>query len=106
MRGKQEGVEQQNSWYAYLVLCSDQTLYAGIAKDLRKRLEAHNNGREGAKYTRSRRPVKLVYLEEFDSRSAASRRELQLKRMDRATKLKLVRGNDIQVLGAASVSDK
>jgi putative endonuclease len=88
-------------WYVYMVICNDQTIYTGIAKDLRKRLSEHNNGANGAKYTRSRRPVKIVYQEEQPSRSAATKRELQLKKLTRAKKLQL-----IQKLSSAHTSPK
>lgn len=77
-------------WYVYMAVCSDQTIYTGIAKDLQKRLSEHNNGANGAKYTRSRRPVSIVYQELQPSRSAATKRELQLKKMPRAKKLQLI----------------
>lgn len=77
-------------WYVYMVICNDQTIYTGIAKDLQKRLAEHNSGVNGAKYTRSRRPVKLVFQEKQPSRSAATKRELQLKKMTRAKKLQLI----------------
>jgi putative endonuclease len=80
----------KDCWYMYIVLCGDQTLYTGIAKNLEKRLEEHNGSSNGAKYTRARRPVRLVYTEEFSSRSEAAKREYLLKRMDRAAKLKLI----------------
>ena len=59
-------------WYVYMVRCSDGSLYTGISKDLEKRLEAHNSGKDGARYTRSRRPVTLVYAQQVESRSAAA----------------------------------
>ena len=77
-------------WYTYMVRCSDRSLYSGIAKDPGKRLQEHNTGKNGARYTRSRRPVQLVYQEKFTSRSAAARREYQLKHMSRAMKQKLM----------------
>ena len=77
-------------WYTYMVRCSDRSLYSGIAKDPAKRLQEHNAGKNGARYTRSRRPVQLVYQEKFTSRSAAARREYQLKHMSRAAKQKLM----------------
>ena len=80
-------------WYTYMVRCSDRSLYSGIAKDPEKRLREHNTGKNGARYTRSRRPVQLVYREKFTSRSAAARREYELKRMSRAAKQKLMRNN-------------
>ena len=69
-------------WHVYIVRCADRTLYTGVARDLAARIEAHNEGR-GAKYTRSRRPVKLVYQEPAADRSAALRREHAIKRLDR-----------------------
>lgn len=80
----------ETTWYTYMVRCQDHTLYTGIAKDPEKRLAAHNTGKNGAKYTRSRRPVRLVYLEEFPSRSAAAKREYALKQLDLAAKMKLL----------------
>lgn len=77
-------------WYTYMVRCNDQTLYTGITTDPEKRLAAHNNGKKGAKYTRARRPVRLVYLEACPSRSAAAKREYALKQLDLAAKLQLL----------------
>lgn len=77
--------------YAYLLRCADGTLYAGWTWDPAARLEAHNRGR-GAKYTRSRRPVRLAYLEACDGKTAAMRREAALKRLSRAEKLALCAG--------------
>jgi putative endonuclease len=68
-------------------------LYTGIATDLDRRLTEHNSSEKGARYTRSRRPVKLVYSETFPDRSSASRREYEIKKkMNRAQKLELIRG--------------
>ena len=75
----------------YMLQCADGTLYTGWTDNLERRLAAHNSG-SGAKYTRSRRPVKLVYLEEAAGRSTALRREAQIKRLARAQKLALARG--------------
>ena len=75
--------------YAYLVRCADGTLYAGWTTDLARRIQAHNEGR-GAKYTRSRRPVTLVYYEAFGTREEALRREAALKRLSRREKLALI----------------
>ena len=77
-------------WYVYMVRCSDETLYTGITNDLEKRIEAHNSGKDGARYTRSRRPVKLVYSEEAGAKSAAAKLEYKIKKMTRAKKMKLV----------------
>ena len=75
--------------YAYLVRCADGSLYAGWTNDLAARVKTHNAG-EGAKYTRSRRPVELVYWEEFDTREEAMSREWHLKRLTRQEKLALI----------------
>ena len=73
------------SWVCYLLRCADDTLYCGITNDLEKRLAAHNAG-EGAKYTRGRLPVTVVYSESCADKSAALKRELQIKRMPRSAK--------------------
>ena len=73
-------------WHVYMVRCSDGTLYAGITNDLKKRIEAHNSGKDGARYTRSRRPVKLVYSEQVESKSAAAKLEYQIKKLPREKK--------------------
>ena len=74
--------------YVYILRCGDGTLYTGAAVDPVRRMKVHNAGR-GAKYTRSRRPVRLVYTEAAESWSAALRREAEIKRMSRAEKLAL-----------------
>lgn len=66
-------------WYVYMVRCRDGTLYTGIAKDVKRRVQEHNHHRRGARYTRARRPVDLVYCESQPSRSAAARREYRLR---------------------------
>lgn len=83
------GTDRAADWFVYIVQCRDGTLYTGIAKDVAARLAQHNGGRGGARYTRGRRPVSLIYCEAADSRSAASRREAQIKRLPRAAKLAL-----------------
>lgn len=77
------------SWFCYLLRCADDTLYCGISNDLEKRVTAHNQG-TGAKYTRTRTPVTLVYSETCPDRSAASKREQAIKRLSRAQKLMLI----------------
>lgn len=78
-----------SSHFVYIVRCADGTLYTGYARDPRARAIAHNNGR-GARYTSGRRPVRLVYLETCESRSAALRREYQIKQLSRTRKLALI----------------
>jgi putative endonuclease len=75
-----------------MLQCSDNSLYTGITTDLSRRVEEHNSdNRKGARYTRARRPVNLVYQENCDNRGQASTREHQLKKLPRLEKLKLVR---------------
>ena len=75
-------------WYVYMLRCGDGTLYTGITDDVEKRLAAHRAGK-GAKYTRGRSPLELVYTELHPDRAAASRREYQIKQLSRTEKLKL-----------------
>ncbi len=77
------------TWFVYMLRCGDGSLYTGCTNDLYRRLKVHQSGR-GAKYTRSRRPVALVYQEELPDRSAALRREAAVKRLTRAQKLALI----------------
>lgn len=79
-----------DSWFVYIVRCNDNTLYTGVAKDLAKRLQQHNHGNDGAKYTRGRRPVELVYREHAASRSMAQQREYSIKRLSAAQKRQLI----------------
>ena len=73
----------------YILRCADDTLYTGIATDVDRRAAVHNRG-QGAKYTRSRRPVTVIYREPGADKSAALRREAAIKRLPRAQKLKLI----------------
>ena len=78
-------------YYVYIVQCADDTLYTGIATELERRIDEHNHSDKGAKYTRVRRPVKLVYSEEYPDRSTASKREYEIKKkMSRSEKLALI----------------
>ena len=79
------------SWFVYLIECTGGSIYTGIATDVDARYAAHASGK-GAKYTRSRLPVALVYVEQCDSRSAALKRELELKPWSRARKEALIAG--------------
>lgn len=79
-------------YFAYIMRCADGTLYTGYTDDIARREAAHNSGR-GAKYTRSRLPVKTVYHESFATRSEAMKRECAIKRLSREQKLKLIAGN-------------
>ena len=76
------------AWYCYLARCRDDSLYAGTTTDLNRREEEHNQGK-GAKYTRSRRPVTLVWWERFGTKSAALKREAEVKKWRKSRKEKL-----------------
>lgn len=76
-------------FYVYLLRCGDGTLYCGYTDDVEKRLKAHASGK-GAKYTKSRLPVELVFVEEFSSKELAMSREWHIKRLSRAEKLRLI----------------
>ena len=76
-------------WYLYILRCKDDSLYTGITTDVEKRLEAHRAGK-GAKYTRGRGPLELVYKEECADHSDALKRDLEIKRLPREEKLKLI----------------
>lgn len=78
------------AWYTYILQCSDRSLYTGITTDLERRLHEHNHDPRGAKYTRARRPVVLVYHEGADCRSSACRRECELKQLSAADKRQLI----------------
>lgn len=79
----------ETKWYLYILRCKDDTLYTGITTDVDKRLEAHRSGK-GAKYTRGRGPLELVYREECGTHSDALKRELQVKALSREEKQKLL----------------
>lgn len=84
---------QQQSWFVYILRCKDDTLYTGITTDLERRVDEHNNGNgKGAKYTAARRPVKIVYSEQLDSRSAAAKRENEIKSLTRQQKQNMIAG--------------
>ncbi len=81
-----------NDWFVYILRCADDSLYTGITTELDRRVEEHNdkNKKLGARYTRSRQPVTLIYHETFESRSLASKRESEIKRLKRKQKLLLI----------------
>jgi putative endonuclease len=77
-------------WFVYIIECNDYSLYTGISNNVNKRLIAHGNNL-GAKFTKGKGPFKLVYLEKYDSRSAATKREILIKKYSKKSKLKLVK---------------
>lgn len=77
-------------WYVYILECADGTLYTGITTDLERRVVEHNESKLGAKYTRARRPVKLVYSSEKADKSEASKEEYRIKSLTRKEKMRLI----------------
>ena len=82
-------MSKEKKWQLYILLCKDDTFYTGITNDLDNRLAMHNQGK-GAKYTRGRGPVTLVYQENCENHSAALKRELEVKALTRTQKRKLI----------------
>ena len=80
------------AYFVYILRCSDGTLYTGSTNDLEKRLHAHNHLKSGARYTRARRPVKLVYTEKHRTHKKAMQREYALKQLKRSEKIELIDG--------------
>lgn len=86
-------------YYVYILKCADKTLYTGITTDLTRRAGEHNLSKLGAKYTRSRRPVELVYSKRFKNRSNASKEEARIKKLTRAEKLNFITSGTIRANG-------
>lgn len=82
-----------NSHYVYILECSDKTLYTGWTVNIENRVQEHNSGKYGAKYTQSRRPVRLVYFEKYEGLSDVLKREAQIKKLSRGEKLLLIQNN-------------
>jgi putative endonuclease len=78
------------NYYVYILECSDKSLYTGSTNNIEKRIKEHNSSRAGAKYTRGRRPVKLVHIESCSTSSVALKRESKIKKLSRAKKLLLI----------------
>lgn len=78
-------------YFLYILKCADETLYTGITTDLKRRISEHNDSKLGARYTASRRPVKIAYSKKFKSRSFASAEEARIKKMKKSEKLKLIK---------------
>ncbi len=78
-------------YFVYIVRCKDNTLYTGITTDIRRRIEEHNGEKKGAKYTKMRQPVELVYMEEYKNRSEASKRESEIKKLHKNQKEQLIK---------------
>jgi len=78
------------SWFTYILLCSDATLYTGVTTDITRRLQEHNSQQGGARYTRCRKPVQLVFVEQQASRAQACQRESAIKKLSAAAKRQLI----------------
>ncbi len=84
-------MDQKNKpWWTYIIKCSDGSLYTGITKYIERRIEEHNSSIKGANYTKTRRPVKLVYKESYLDRSSSSKRESVIKKLTRKDQFKLI----------------
>lgn len=79
-------------WQVYILRCADQTLYTGVTNDLKRRLTEHSESPLGAKYTRGRRPVELVFTLKTPDKASAMQHEYQIKRLTRSQKLALING--------------
>jgi len=82
-------------WFLYVLLCSDGTYYTGVTTDVRRRLKEHNTSHRGAKYTKTRRPVEVVYWTDFEDRSSAQKAEYKFKQLTRKQKEKTI--NEIRL---------
>jgi len=78
------------TWWVYILKCADNTLYTGVTTDVERRLDEHNHEKLGAKYTKARRPVRMIYQEMCKNRSEACQRESAIKKLKRSEKLALV----------------
>ena len=78
-------------WYVYIVKCKDKTYYTGVTNDLKRRIDEHNTSALGAKYTRGRRPVKLVYSIPKKNKSEALREECRIKKLSKIEKIKIIK---------------
>ncbi len=81
---------KDDPWYVYIVQCADNSLYTGITKDVKRRLDEHNHSGKGARYTRPRRPVKLVYASKASTHSDAAKHEFLIKKMSKKMKQQLI----------------
>jgi len=83
-------LKDKKNWYTYLLICADKSIYCGVTTDLKRREKEHNTSKKGARYTSIRRPVTLVYAEQFTSRSLACIRESEIKKLKKNKKIDLI----------------
>lgn len=93
---KDNEIKNEDTYYVYIMECSDSTFYTGITNDLEKRIKMHNQGK-ASKYTRSRLPVKMVYKEQIMGKGKALSRELAIKKLNRVDKLKLIQKEGVKL---------
>jgi putative endonuclease len=91
-------MSESNNWYLYVLQCSDESLYTGVTTDLERRVHEHNHTKQGAKYTKSRRPVQLVTSWSFGSQSKAMQAEAAFKQLRRPQKVALLETTPEQLL--------
>jgi putative endonuclease len=84
-------------WFVYVVECSDGSLYTGITTNLKRRISEHNSSKKGAKYTKSRQPVELIYFETASNRSEATMREINIKKLSKKNKIQLIISNTYKI---------
>jgi len=84
------------TYFVYIVKCVDNTLYTGYTSNLEQRIKQHNSGSQGARYTKTRRPVKLVFVEIFQTQSEAIKREIAIKKRSREEKLNLIKLSNVK----------
>ena len=81
---------KESDWFVYILRCRDNTLYTGITTALERRVDEHNGSPKGAKYTKARRPVELLYSEKCGDKSSASKREIAIKKLSKIKKIELI----------------
>lgn len=99
-------MSKTNNWYVYIVRCSDNSLYTGVTTDLERRLHEHNHSPRGARYTRNRRPVKLVYAETTETRSSACKREYTVKQLTAEQKHQLLLNSPVGVVDKTGLTER
>lgn len=98
--------KQESSWFVYLLRCHDNSLYCGVTTDVVRREQEHNHGNKGAKYTRVRRPVSLVYVEAANNRSEACQHEARLKKLSKLKKEALISSEQNIIESAIQVVER
>ncbi|MCJ8339504.1 MAG: GIY-YIG nuclease family protein [Pseudomonadales bacterium] len=97
----------KSQWFVYLARCADSSLYAGVTTDCQRREREHNGqGKAGARYTKTRRPVQIVWSEPHPDRSSACKREAAIKKISRRDKLGLIRGSSEYRVASSELRDK